>query len=472
MRASALLAKQAGGGSSGDHTARVLAALAPGTWSSDIVVPGFHRQDVEVNSWAPPGQACAPGQSGSTYFAFSSGIYCHGKKRYFFANEGAHVDYDGSGVGYFDFTTGKWVQTETPTRYGHNPADTIYMGSCQGVSPWGAGAYNGGAWPAESTSAWFCWPNSLGHFGAYTAHTYALTEWCPEANLIHRFAKGGFSDGTMNQGIWTIDPDTGLWGQNPKQQYLNGGGAPGSVAIADSIGWCIWVPEVQQLWNGREGAFGANTYDPVARTGRQTFSSSLRIDRGYREADFEFGLGCTIADPYNPGHRAIVYFHKMHTDRPYPTFEGIVCYPMVDVLPAPGVHRDVIPINFADGSPTGTVPPPLQHDTRALGYGSAKHDSVWFEGAKFKPGSTKIIIWHWMTGFWLLDTVTWTFSGPVASPPSWVSPGQIITLRMIQPMADYATSDYVPFMIVHPSINSTNPKGSGVFLYKFPTSLL
>ncbi len=465
-----MLAKQAGGALSGDYTAQVLATLAPSTWSGDIVAPGAHLSDVLSLQYTPPGEspACAPGYSSSSYFPFSSGVYCYGKKRYFFANEGAHVDWDGSGVGYFDFTTGKWVQTETPTQYGHNPSDLTYVPSCSGVSPWGIGAYNGGAWPAESSLAWYCWPTQTPgqaspHFGAYVAHTYAMTEWCPDINLIHRASKGGFSDAAMNQGIWTINPDTGLWGQSPLQILLNGSGIPGSPTLAySSNGINIWIPETKLLFSATGYLAGAGYfYDPIARTSVQSHITNPSGSPYNYSADVgqvgTVGGGCVIDDPFNPGHRAFVFFTYLGNYKPpFPPADVISCYRLVDVTT--GLPHYCAPINFGASVPSALTSP--------------SHNNIWFEGAKYKSGSTKIIVFdYYGTGFWLLDTVTWTFSGPIANsgiPAGWTT-GQY---RLIQPMDDYQDANYIPFCFINQAVGSPSPRGGGVALYKFPLSLL
>ena len=467
MRTSASLAKQADSGSSADHTAQVLATLAPGKWSGDVVLAGHHIFNLDMNVIAP-GNTCVPVTNNDNFFPFSSGVYCGGKKRYFSISDGGHADFNGGGVCYFNCTTGKWVQSETPARYSHNPSDVTEQPSCGGVSPWGTGPYNGDAWPSESTNLWYAWPNTLGHFVPIAGHTYSQVEWCPELNLIHRYAIGGFTgNAERNQGIWTCDPDTGLLNQNPKQATSGGVDFFKSTdgfnfVMPNKSGAAFWIKECQKLFVFQTGTGGAGHYDPVAKTVQMTYdwtvhNSGFGGATGF-DADFVNGCcGCVIDDPINPGHRAIVALTT--TDGlPYPATDILTCYPKVDSPPPSGSRYTVVPIPFGFGfGPTAPV----------------SHDSVWFDAAKYVPGSTKIIVFDYFRSggtLYLLDKTTWNWSGPISGatlPGTWPAGSGY---RLIQVMDDYVTADYVPVMLVWPS--PAGPGGSRVHYFKIPTSLL
>lgn len=87
------------------------------------------------------------------------------------------------------------------------------------------------------------------------------------------------------------------------------------------------------------------------------------------------------------------------------------------------------------------------------------HDLVWFDAAKYVPGSTKIIVFDYFRSggtLYLLDKTTWNWSGPISGatlPGTWPAGSGY---RLIQVMDDYVTADYVPVMLVWPS-----PAGPG-----------
>ncbi len=441
-----------------DVTATALAGLQNCTdtsvvcWSSDLVPTGFHVTDVGTFPTLMPGDpGPLPTETDGLpgIFAFSSGDFITGQKAFINAGGGGHSDWSGDANFRLDFTTGKWSQAEPPSRW-------VSTGVADSGSPCTYGE-----------TSYKPYPNVNGHRGKGASHTYSTNLYFPALNQV--VAQGAGTTPTA-QGVQCrimVDGTTGL----NVQATLTGAsitGLTGSLVLIPS-GFTQTAAAGKAFVIGGTAALSVGNWDP--NTGVSTTTHRGDINNVYSDVGLQ-GPGVIIPDPNNAGDCAYVFW----TYNFFANGEKVAYFPKVC---SGTTGQASSAISFG-----GTVPAALSVSNSAFTY----HNAVWFDWAgNYKAGSTKILVWDWgkpianggnslMTGLYLLDTATWTFTGPflvgstglpytLASPTGSGDSGGA-GFRLIMVGKDWVSAgNYLPIILI-------NPRNGQYYVARLPWSFL
>jgi hypothetical protein len=431
-----------------DRAAIILASLGSNTWSNDIVLPGNHTVDVipaannstrrysgdHFNWGASPN---FPGPE-SAKFAFSSGCYMNGQKKYALPGTGGHTDWSGSEIAWLDFATAKWVLTEQSCLWGTT-------GIADPSNP-----------TIESDTTYKPYPNPAGRRSHGPLHTYSGCTWCPEISV--GFSQGGAcwntGGGTFGAYMWDVN---GRWNQSLVYAGT-GNGCNGQVPRGIDLE-TQWISALRKLWSGYSASLTgcASLFDPL--TGTTTNTCSLAATNGVSGDNHDACCpGTIIPDPGNPGDTAHVFWANDN--------DSIFIVPKVGSGAMGQASSRIIPAGWPSG-----VPAALRF---GQGPGGTRHGSGWFDFAgNYKPGSKKILVWDWFggTGLYLLDYTTWTFTGPLSGSAMPYTPGGTNSTtsaggKLIFVATDYmSVANYLPIGLIQ--------SGNGqCYFYKIPWAML
>lgn len=386
-----------------DLVSSTLAGLALSTWSGDLVPSGFHISD--INTSGPLG--------GGNVFAYSGGCYMGGQKKWCLPGGGGHADSPNTGIAMLDMTTGKWTATE---------ASAIYH--TDGIADPGN--------PCVNTETSFkSWPNGAGQRAPMAGHRYAAPIWMPEIGYGFSYGQYSYNTATGNLGYGLFNSS----GQHDQTKLFFGGLNGGTMST-------VWLPGRNRLWCANGGT-GTQTQEMNPQTAGN-YANPCRFDINSIYPDLNLqGPLALIPDPNNGGDQAVVGWAYNFSAGG----EKIFYCPKVGSGATSQVSSA---ISFG-----GAVPTAL-----SVGNGSGVyHNSSWTDYAgNYKTGSTKILVWDWgaspsltMTGLYLLDTSTWTFTGPfLASGLPMTTGSQSSGFRNFFVLTDYVSvGSYLPVGLVN-----------------------
>lgn len=429
-----------------DLTETALAALPNNVWSADQIASGNHVSDLNF------GGNLTVNKGVGNVFAFSGGCYASGQKKYMLPGTGGHSDSCNTGIATLDLTSLRWSVTEPSAQY--NTA-----GSADPSNPC-----------TTSEPTYKPWPNINGNRAPMSGHRYAIPIWMPEIGYGFSYGQWSYKTAGTNNGYGLFNAA----GQYDQTKLFSNGpnGSFGSVPTA------LWVPGRKVIWMANSGdGYESAEFDPLVGTLKRPCNFEYKSPYAIPDLLLQ-GPPVLIPDPKNAGDQAVVFWANNYD---YGS-EAIFYCPKVG-SGATGTVSSAIAFG-------GPVP-------AALSTGTANYDnhmSSWFDfGGNYKPGSTKILVWDWkggstaaasLTGLYLLDTLTWTWTGPLsgsagpfASRWSAISnggnnPGSAYGFRCVFVMTDYiSVGNYVPIGLIQPD-NSTSATCGQLYFYKIPWSAL
>lgn len=403
-----------------DKTASTLASLADSTWSPNQIALGNLVTDLNFGG----------NMSIGNVFAYSGGCYLPGRKKYMLPGTGGHNDSPNTGIATLDLLSLTWSVTEPSAQY--------HTG---GVADPGNPCTN-----EEKT--YKSWPNINGQRAPMAGHRYSTPNWMPEIGYGYSYGQWSYNIGTRNHGYYLFNAS----GRHDQTKgFSSGFGGTNTLTT-------IWVPRRKVLWCATSG--GLNSYEMDPLIGTVTRPCNFSSNQVYPDIGLQ-GPPCLIPDPNNAGDQAVVFW----TYNYYAGAEKIFYCPKVG-SGAVGQKSSAILFN-------GAVPSALSVGTRAFVY----HNSCWFDFAgNYKLGSTKILVWDWasaLTGLYLLDTATWTWSGPLAgSAAPFSGTGFVgnVGFKLIFVLTDYVVrGSYIPVGVIKP-VAGYGQTGGHFSLYKIPWS--
>ena len=356
--------------------------LTPGVWSANLAANTYvdavierKKTDADFGTYYAAAGQPAVTVSSQNPWAYSSGCYAPGHKKYFFTG-GGHDDWLGSEVGVFDLLTLSWSRTDESAKLAKVEDPSVPFQS------------------ADSAD-WRAWRNPSGRFAPISSHMYGGMIYLPSIDKIHVAGAAPYRSGMGSVGGTTWIDSAGLWDEDGA---LAGNGAPVNSSThtlpAFTVVDASLAPTGETITGAvfRVSASGSVVIDKA--------SNRVLTHTTYWSAQHSTGdVGCFVPDPVYSGHLAYVTNDDASN---YAVFHR------ADIVRLDGKIGDILNRPYANARPA------------AFDLSGAVR---WFYMGDWFPSSTKILAFKDGQGVWALDAATWTWGDQVATMPVSASAG-------------------------------------------------
>lgn len=355
--------------------------LTPGVWSANLAANNYvdavierKKTDADFGTYyAAPGHPAVTVSSQNPW-AYSSGCYVPGRKKYVFTG-GGHDDWLGSEVGVFDLLTLTWARTDESAKLAQVQDPSVPFQS-------------------DDSLGWRAWRNPSGRFAPISTHTYGGMVYLPSLDAVHVIGGASYRSGMGGAGgAMLIDAATGQWDESGAHA-----GVPAAVNCAS-----VRIPTVYVV-DSTLTPTGQTITDAVFRSTYMSTPSSRLIDPAAKAYYTHTGYwsvahrgtshGCVVPDPVYPGRLA--YVADCSTTQ-------LAVFHRVDIVKN-------------NGTTVGSI--------EAINYGNTKPGAIgagdgtrWIYMGDYIPGSTKIAVLKEGAGIYTLDTDGWIWSDLIITAP-------------------------------------------------------